>query len=181
MKRSSPGVCRDSDIERYKASRFERAEAMREIVRIIARIMRKKRARRSRNSTTVSKKQGRIGTRYTSVRVTTMHSNDSNLSGNYFDSTCICIVERTRSISLSLSPGLFKRGQRRRGNDSPSPRFSRLVSSFQRRERGFDAIFHDSTWNLIPWILAFLDRDSPRATANLRVWPPTSSFPLSAS
>lgn len=134
MKRSSPGVCRDSDIERYKASRFERAEAMREIVRIIARIMRKKRARRSRNSTTVSKKQGRIGTRYTSVRVTTMHSNDSNLSGNYFDSTCICIVERTRSISLSLSPGLFKRGQRRRGNDSPSLLTSRLVLP-KKRER----------------------------------------------
>lgn len=134
MKRSSPGVCRDSDIERYKASRFERAEAMREIVRIIARIMRKKRARRSRNSTTVSKKQGRIGTRYTSVRVTTMHSNDSNLSGNYFDSTCICIVERTRSISLSLSPSLFKRGQRRRGNDSPSLLTSRLVLS-KKRER----------------------------------------------
>lgn len=134
MKRSSPGVCRDSDIERYKASRFERAEAMREIVRIIARIMRKKRARRSRNSTTVSKKQGRIGTRYTSVRVTTMHSNDSNLSGNYFDSTCICIVERTRSISLSLSPSLFKRGQRRRGNDSPSLLTSRLVLP-KKRER----------------------------------------------
>lgn len=134
MKRSSPGVCRDSDIERYKASRFERAEAMREIVRIIARIMRKKRARRSRNSTMVSKKQGRIGTRYTSVRVTTMHSNDSNLSGNYFDSTCICIVERTRSISLSLSPGLFKRGQRRRGNDSPSLLTSRLVLP-KKRER----------------------------------------------
>lgn len=134
MKRSSPGVCRDSDIERYKASRFERAKAMREIVRIIARIMRKKRARRSRNSTTVSKKQGRIGTRYTSVRVTTMHSNDSNLSGNYFDSTCICIVERTRSISLSLSPGLFKRGQRRRGNDSPSLLTSRLVLP-KKRER----------------------------------------------
>lgn len=134
MKRSSPGVCRDSDIERYKASRFERAEAMREIVRIIARIMRKKRARRSRNSTTVSKKQRRIGTRYTSVRVTTMHSNDSNLSGNYFDSTCICIVERTRSISLSLSPGLFKRGQRRRGNDSPSLLTSRLVLP-KKRER----------------------------------------------
>lgn len=107
---------------------------MREIVRIIARIMRKKRARRSRNSTTVSKKQGRIGTRYTSVRVTTMHSNDSNLSGNYFDSTCICIVERTRSISLSLSPGLFKRGQRRRGNDSPSLLTSRLVLP-KKRER----------------------------------------------
>lgn len=134
MKRSSPGVCRDSDIERYKASRLERAEAMREIVRIIARIMRKKRARRSRNSTTVSKKQGRIGTRYTSVRVTTMHSNDSNLSGNYFDSTCICIVERTRSISLSLSPSLFKRGQRRRGNDSPSLLTSRLVLP-KKRER----------------------------------------------
>lgn len=134
MKRSSPGVCRDSDIERYKASRFERAEAMREIVRIIARIMRKKRARRSRNSTTVSKKQRRIGTRYTSVRVTTMHSNDSNLSGNYFDSTCICIVERTRSISLSLSPSLFKRGQRRRGNDSPSLLTSRLVLP-KKRER----------------------------------------------
>lgn len=134
MKRSSPGVCRDSDIEPYKASRFERAEAMREIVRIIARIMRKKRARRSRNSTTVSKKQGRIGTRYTSVRVTTMHSNDSNLSGNYFDSTCICIVERTRSISLSLSPSLFKRGQRRRGNDSPSLLTSRLVLP-KKRER----------------------------------------------
>lgn len=134
MKRSSPDVCRDSDIERYKASRFERAEAMREIVRIIARIMRKKRARRSRNSTTVSKKQGRIGTRYTSVRVTTMHSNDSNLSGNYFDSTCICIVERTRSISLSLSPSLFKRGQRRRGNDSPSLLTSRLVLP-KKRER----------------------------------------------
>lgn len=146
---------------------------MREIVRIIARIMRKKRARRrSKNSTTVFKKQGRF-TRYTSVHVTTMHSNDSNLSGNYFDSTCVCIVEENEihlSFSLSLSPGLFKRGQRRRGNDSPSlSRFLRLVSSFQRRERGFDAIFHDSTWNLIPWILAFLDRDSPRATANLRV------------
>lgn len=121
-----------SNVARCRDRGFERGEEdMREIVRIIARIMRKKRARRrSRNSTTatVSKKQGRIGTRYTSVRVTTMHSNDSNLSGNYFDSTCICIVERTRSISLSLSlfPGLFKRGQRRRGNDSPSlPRFLR--------------------------------------------------------
>lgn len=161
-----------SNVAKCRDRGFERGEAMREIVRIIARIMRKKRARRrSKNSTTVFKKQGRF-TRYTSVRVTTMHSNDSNLSGNYFDSTCVLYRRRERdpSLFLSLSPGLFKRGQRRRGNDSPSlSRFLCLVSSFQRRERGFDAIFHDSTWNLIPWILAFLDRDSPRATANLRV------------
>lgn len=124
-----------SNVARHRDRGFEKEEAMREIVRIIARIMRKKRrTRRSRN--TVSKKQERnaIGTHYTSVRVTTMHSNDSNLSGNYFDSTCICIVERMRSISLSLSPGLFKRGQRRRGNDSPSLLTSRLVLP-NKRER----------------------------------------------
>lgn len=94
-----------SNVAKCRDRGFERGEAMREIVRIIARIMRKKRARRrSKNSTTVFKKQGRF-TRYTSVRVTTMHSNDSNLSGNYFDSTCICIVEENEihlSFSLSL-------------------------------------------------------------------------------
>ena len=99
-----------SNVAKCRDRGFERGEAMREIVRIIARIMRKKRARRrSKNSTTVFKKQGRF-TRYTSVRVTTMHSNDSNLSGNYFDSTCICIVEENEihlSFSLSLSLQAF--------------------------------------------------------------------------
>lgn len=147
-----------SNVARCRDRGFERGEDMREIVRIIARIMRKKRARRrrSRNSTTtttVSKKQGRIGTRYTSVRVTTMHSNDSNLSGNYFDSTCFCIVERTRSISLSFQASLNEASVE--GGMTLLRHLASYASSFQRRERGFDAIFHDSTWNLIPWIWLF--------------------------
>lgn len=56
-----------SNVAKCRDRGFERGEAMREIVRIIARIMRKKRARRrSKNSTTVFKKQGRF-TRYTSI------------------------------------------------------------------------------------------------------------------
>lgn len=162
-----------SNVARCRDRGFERGEEdMREIVRIIARIMRKKRARRrSRNSTTatVSKKQGRIGTRYTSVRVTTMHSNDSNLSGNYFDSTCICIVERTRSISLSLS--LFFQASLNEASVEGGTTLLRHLASYvlpkkrERIRRDFPR-FHVEPDSVD---MAFLDRDSPRATANLRV------------